>query len=109
MAEERARWILERRGIQGLIDEFAELTGDYTRRIYYQAAVQSGKLDAAGYERIVTLAGQTISSDYELAELLIAVSKTQPLTERMQAGVLSGAQSVGSGYERHPVLSPALP
>src|SRR5207244_1007411 len=58
MAEERSRWILERRGIQGLIDEFGELTGDYTRRIYYQAAVESGKLDAAGYERLVTMAGQ---------------------------------------------------
>ena len=52
MAEERARWILDRRGIQGLIDEFGELTGDYTRRIYYQAAVESGKLDAAGFERL---------------------------------------------------------
>src|SRR2546425_510959 len=48
MAEERSRWILERRGIQGLIDEFGELTGDYTRRIYYQAAVESGRPDAAG-------------------------------------------------------------
>src|SRR5213593_281279 len=85
MAEERARWILDRRGIQGLIDEFGELTGDYTRRVYYQAAVESGKLDAAGYERIVTLAGQSIDSDYELAEFLIAVAQKQPLTEKMQA------------------------
>jgi len=108
MAEERARWILETRGIQGLMDELAELSGDYTRRIYYQAAVQSGKLDAAGYERIVTLAGQTISSDYELAELLIAVSKTQPLTERMQAGFVTAAKSIGSDYERHRVLTAAL-
>src|SRR6266536_1869721 len=108
MAEERARWILDTRGIQGLIDEFGELSGDYTRRIYYQAAVQSGKLDAAGYERIVTLAGQTISSDYELAELLIAVSKTQPLTERMQAGFVTAAKSISSDYERHRVLTAAL-
>ncbi len=108
MAEERARWILDTRGIQGLMDELAELSGDYTRRIYYQAAVQSGKLDAAGYERIVTLAGQTISSDYELAELLIAVSKTQPLTERMQAGFVTAAKSIGSDYERHRVLTAAL-
>src|SRR6266487_1167377 len=50
MAEERARWILNHRGIQGLIDERGRLSGDYTRRIYYQAAVESGKLDAAGYE-----------------------------------------------------------
>jgi beta-lactamase regulating signal transducer with metallopeptidase domain len=108
MAEERARWILDTRGIQGLMDELAELSGDYTRRIYYQAAVQSGKLDAAGYERIVTLAGQTISSDYELAELLIAVSKTQPLTERMQAGFVTAAKSISSDYERHRVLTAAL-
>jgi len=108
MAEERARWILDHHGIQGLIDELGELSGDYTRRIYYQAAVASGKLDAAGYERLVTLAGQTISSDYELAEFLIAVSKTQPLTERMQASFITAAKSIGSDYERHRVLTAAL-
>jgi hypothetical protein len=108
MAEERSRWILDHKGIQGLIDEFAYLSSDYTRRIYYEAAVNSGKLDAAGYERLVTLAGQTISSDYELAEFLITVSKTQPLTERMQAGFIAAAKSIGSDYERHRVLSAAL-
>ena len=108
MAEERAQWILNTKGIQGLIDEFGYLSGDYTRRIYYQAAVNSGKLDAAGYERLVTLAGQTISSDYELAELLIDISKVQPLTERMQAGFVTAAKSIGSDYEKHRVLTAAL-
>jgi beta-lactamase regulating signal transducer with metallopeptidase domain len=108
MAEERARWILDRRGIQGLIDEFGQLTGDYTRRIYYQAAVESGKLDAAGYERIVTLAGQSIESDYELAEFLIAVAQKQPLTEKMQAGFITASKKISSDYERHRVLKAAL-
>ena len=108
MAEERARWILDTKGIQGLLDEFGQLQGDYTRRIYYQAAVESGKLDAAGYERLISLAAQTISSDYELAELLIAISKSQPLTERMQAGFAAAATSISSDYERHRVLSAAL-
>ena len=107
-AEERARWILDTKGIQGLLDEFGQLQGDYTRRIYYQAAVQSGKLDVAGYERLVGLAAQTISSDYELAELLIAVSKAQPLTERMQTGFVAASRSISSDYERHRVLSAAL-
>jgi beta-lactamase regulating signal transducer with metallopeptidase domain len=107
-AEERARWILDRRGIQGLLDEFAQLHGDYTRRIYYQAAVESGKLDVAGYERLVTLAGRTISSDYELAELLISVSQTQPLSETMQAAFVTAAGSISSDYERHRVLKAAL-
>ena len=108
MAEERARSILDRRGIQGLVDEFGELQGDYTRRIYYQAAIESGKLDVAGYERLVALAAQTISSDYELATLLIAVAKSQPLTERMQAGFVAAAKSISSDYERHRVLTAAL-
>lgn len=108
MAEERARWILNTKGIQGLIDELGQLSGDYTRRIYYSAAVKSGKLDEAGYERIVTMAGQTIDSDYELAELLIEVSKTQPLTEKMQTGFVAAAKTIESDYERHRVLSAAL-
>ncbi len=107
-AEARARWILNTRGIQGLMDELGEVSGDYTRRVYSQAAVESGKLDAAGYERLVTMAGQTISSDYELAELLIAISKAQPLTEKMQAGFITAAKSISSDYERHRVLTAAL-
>jgi hypothetical protein len=108
MAQERAKWILQRRGIQGLIEELGELTGDYTRRIYYQAAVESGKLDAAGYERLVTMAGQSIESDYELAEFLIVVAQKQPLTEKMQAGFITAAKSISSDYERHRVLKAAL-
>jgi len=107
-AEARARWILDRRGIRGLIDEFGQLQGDYTRRIYYQAAVESGKLDVAAYEELVEMAARTISSDYELAELLIAVSKSQPLTARMQAGFAAAAKSISSDYERHRVLTAAL-
>jgi beta-lactamase regulating signal transducer with metallopeptidase domain len=107
-AEARARWILDHRGIRGLLDEFAQLEGDYTRRIYYQAAVESGKLDVAAYEELVEMAARTISSDYELAELLIAVSKSQPLTARMQAGFAAAAKSISSDYERHRVLTAAL-
>src|ERR1041385_5942258 len=107
-AEARAQWILKTRGIQGLVDELGQLSGDYTRRVYYQAAVQSGKLDAAGYERLVTLAGQTIDSDYELAEVLIAVAQAQPLTAGMQQGFITAAKQIGSDFERHRVLKAAL-
>ncbi len=106
--EARARWILGRRGVQGLLDEITQLGGDYARRIYYQSAIESGRLDAAGYERLVADAGRTVSSDYELAELFIAVAKAQPLTERMQAGFVAASQSISSDYERHRVLKAAL-
>lgn len=107
-AEERAQWILERRGITGLIDEIAFLQSDYARRQYYQAAVASGKLDPAGFERLVTKAGQEIESDYELAELLIKVAGQQPLTAGMQAGFVAAARTIDSDYERRRVLDVAL-
>src|SRR2546426_6358660 len=85
-AEQRSSWILEHRGIQGLIDEFGQLSGDYTRRIYYQAAALSGKLDQAGYERIVTLAGRSISSAYGPPPILAAGHHKEPPTRPMQGG-----------------------
>lgn len=107
-AQERARWILDKSGVQGLLDETRMLGSDYARRIYYQAALESGKLDVAGYERIITEAGQSISSDYELAELLIAVANAQPLSERMQTGFVTAAKTIQSDYERRRVLQAAL-
>jgi len=50
----RARALDSRsQGIQALVDEFAELSGDYTRRIYYQPRRKRASSDAAGYERLV--------------------------------------------------------
>ena len=104
-AQERSRWILEHSGIEGLFREIAQITGDYGRRQYYEAAIESGTLDATGYERIVTQAGREIESDFELAELLVAVAQSQALTEAMQAGFASAAQSIDSDFEHHRVLS----
>lgn len=107
-AKERSQWILRTRGINGLIDEIAELSSDYARRLYYQAAVTSGKLDPAGFERLVVKAGQEIDSDYELAELLIAIADQQPLTAAMQAGFVTAARTIDSDYEKRRVLDVAL-
>ncbi|HEV8264946.1 MAG TPA: M56 family metallopeptidase [Gemmatimonadales bacterium] len=107
-APERARWILDRRGIDALVEEIVLLQGDYTRRQYYDVALGSGRLDAATIERLVLRAGQEISSDYELAELLIGLTQHQPLTAGMQAGFVTAARTIQSDYERRRVLEAAL-
>lgn len=107
-AEERAKWILEKRGVTALMDEIAQLNSDYARRMYYQAALASGRMDIAAYERLVTQAGKEISSDYELAELLIAVTEAQPLTAAMQEAFVAASTTIASDYERRRVLEAAL-
>jgi beta-lactamase regulating signal transducer with metallopeptidase domain len=107
-APERAQWILNNRGINGLVDEIALLEGDYTRRQYYDVAIASGKLDDAATERLVLKAGAEITSDYELAELLINLASRRPLTAGMQEGFVKAAGSIQSDYERRRVLDAAL-
>src|SRR5947207_541954 len=107
MAEERARWILDRRGIQGLITELGEISGDYGRRLYYEEAVKSGLLDAvvkrpgmsAGMLADVLASAKTLNSDYELAELLTAVGNSYVLDETLRPLFFAAAGNLSSDYE----------
>ncbi len=107
-AEERSRWVLQTRGVEGMFQEIAELEGDYARRIYYQALVADGKADPAVVSRVVTQAGNELSSSYDLAELLVLVGRLYPLTEPMRSAFVAASNHLSSDYDRHRVLAVVL-
>jgi beta-lactamase regulating signal transducer with metallopeptidase domain len=107
-AEGRSRWILQTRGVEGEFQEIALLSGDYSKRIYYQALVADGKLDAATVARVIRQAGDEIASDFDLAELLVAVAATYPLTEPSRTAFVTAANHITSDYDRHRVLAVVL-
>lgn len=107
-AEERSRWILSTRGIEGEFQEIALISGDYAKRIYYQALVADGRLDAPTVARVVRQAGDEISSDYDLAELLVSVAAKYPLTEPARTAFVTAANHIESDYDRHRVLAVVL-
>jgi beta-lactamase regulating signal transducer with metallopeptidase domain len=107
-AEPRSRWILETRGQDALFQEIAAVSGDYAKRIYYQALVADGRLDAATVARVVTQAGGEISSDYDLAELLVLVAAKYPLDGPTRTAFVTAADHIGSDYDRHRVLAVVL-
>jgi beta-lactamase regulating signal transducer with metallopeptidase domain len=106
--EARSRWILETRGQDALLQEIAQVSGDYAKRIYYQALVAGGRLDPAGVARVVSQAGSEISSDYDLAELLVLVAAKYPLTEPARTAFVTAADHIQSDYDRHRVLAVVL-
>lgn len=106
--EARSRWILETRGQDALLQEITWLSGDYARRVYYQTLVAEGRLDAATVARVVTDAGRNISSDYDLAELLVLVATRYPLSEPARTAFVTAADHIGSDYDRHRVLAVVL-
>lgn len=108
MAEERSRWILQTRGVEGMFQEIAELDGDYAKRTYYQALVADGKADPAVVTRVVTQAGNELTSSYDLAELLVLVGRVYPLSEPMRTAFVAASNHLDSDYDRHRVLSVVL-
>ena len=107
-AEERSKWILQTRGVDGMFQEIAAVDGDYTKRIYYQALVADGKADPAVVSRVVSQAGNELTSSYDLAELLVLVGRLYPLTEPMRSGFVAASNHLDSDYDRHRVLSVVL-
>ncbi|HEY6224294.1 MAG TPA: hypothetical protein VIW26_10935, partial [Gemmatimonadales bacterium] len=107
-AEERSRWILKTRGVDGMFEEIAAVDGDYTKRIYYQAIVADGKADPAVVTRVITQAGNELASSYDLAELLVLVGRLYPLTEPMRTSFVAASNHLESDYDRHRVLSVVL-
>lgn len=107
-AEERSRWVLQTRGVDGMFDEIAQLDGDYAKRIYYQALVADGKADPAVVSRVVTQAGNELSSSYDLAELLVLVGRLYPLSEPMRSAFVAASNHLDSDYDRHRVLAVVL-
>ena len=99
-ADARIARIMKARGPQGVLDEIAQLEGDYVRRIYFETLFKAGPLDAATLARALTLTGQLIASDYELSHVLRQAGQSQGLADAaVQAAYVEAATHVSSDYE----------
>lgn len=107
-AEARARRILQRGGVEAVLQEVALIPSDWAARQYYQVLLTRPNLDQATLLRVVRQAGQDIGSDFELTELLIAVAEHQPLEENVRLAYVEAVGSIGSDFERHRALKPVL-
>src|SRR5262249_27943135 len=107
-AEERSRWVLKTRGVEGMFEEIALLDGDYAKRTYYQALVADGKAEPAVVTRVLTQAGNELTSSYDLAGLLGLVGRGYPLPESLRTPFVAASNHPDSDYDRHRVLSVVL-
>jgi beta-lactamase regulating signal transducer with metallopeptidase domain len=71
-ANERVQQIIATRGVSGVLSEIKLLATDSVRGQYLRALFGTGRLDAAEMNSALSLAGNLISSSYELSEILRA-------------------------------------
>lgn len=103
-AEKRVKTILGQRGVAGVLAEIDQVKGDWARRIYFEQLLKQANLDANGLRDVLRQMARNISSDYEQAQLLMAVA---PLLTGKQAALqpfFDAVATIKSDYERSRVL-----
>jgi beta-lactamase regulating signal transducer with metallopeptidase domain len=107
-AENRAQRLLQKGGVEAVLQEVAFIRSDWAARQYYQVLLTQPNLDQAALLRVVRQAGREIDSDFELAELLTTVAEHQPLEENVRLAYVEAVGSIRSDFERHRALKPVL-
>jgi beta-lactamase regulating signal transducer with metallopeptidase domain len=104
-ADTRVPRLLAKGGPAAVLDEINNLQGDYVRGIYFRKLLDQPNLPAPIVVRIINQAGSQIGSDYEMARVLMEVSKQYELPdETSRAAFLKAAGKLKSDYEHSRVL-----
>jgi hypothetical protein len=107
-ADKRVQRILRQSGVNGVLGEIALISGDYAKRIYFEALIRNGNLNSAALQTVLHEAARQISSDYEQAELLIGVAPILTGREGALPSYFEATATIKSDYERARVLTTLL-
>ena len=106
--EQRVPAILERAGVNGVLQEISLLGSDYAKRRYFTKLLSMRQLDRTQLRQVVEQAGSEISSDYELAELLVTLAKLDAFGDDSHTAFVSASKTIDSDYEQRRALNALL-
>lgn len=107
-ADRRIQRIFEQRGLGGVLQEISLSQGDYVKRIYFGVLIKNRSLNASALQSILLEAARQISSDYEMAQLLIATSEVIIDKNEALPAFFDATSTIKSDYERSRILSTML-
>ena len=106
-AEARVTRILKRDGVAGVAAEIPRLQGDYLRTLYVRHVLRQAAVLTATDLGAILQAVRHIRSDYEQAQTLIAIARTQRIDATTAPAFFRAADTIQSDYEQRRVLSAA--
>ena len=103
--DSRVPALLKKGGPTAVLDEINNLRGDYVRGLYFRKLLEEKNLPAPVVVRIMKQAGEQLTSDYEMARVLMQVSDQYQLAdESSRTAFLTAANHLNSDYEHSRVL-----
>lgn len=104
-ADARVAQLMAKGGPVAVLNEIGNLTSDYVRSLYFRKLLEHPNLPAPIVLRIMNQAGQQISNDYELARVLMSVSRQYDLPdEPSRTAFLNASNKLKNDYEHSRVL-----
>ncbi|HTM24356.1 MAG TPA: M56 family metallopeptidase [Vicinamibacterales bacterium] len=108
-APARVARILKSGGIPAIFAEIDRIDGSYVKGIYFRELFKQATLTPEQYRQALTVASRDMrGSDYELAQLLIAIADRLPNDEASRSEYFTAASGLSSDYERRRVYSAML-
>ena len=87
------------------LDAMESIGSDFEYRRAATAAIRRGDMDAAGATALVKLAGDNITGDFELSELLQLVAESYEVDGELREAYLDASNSINSRHESQRALS----
>ncbi|HVF91236.1 MAG TPA: hypothetical protein VNH22_14310 [Blastocatellia bacterium] len=107
-ASNRVKKIFSQRGAAGVLEEISLLRSDYVKGLYFKGLFKATTLDSASVQRVLREVTREMSSDYEKAQVLMAIAGTYLNDDATRTAYLDAVGTVKSDYERGRVLSALL-
>jgi beta-lactamase regulating signal transducer with metallopeptidase domain len=107
-AASRVARYLKSGGVPAVMAEVGRISSSYVKGIYFRELFKQATLTPDQYRDAMAQASREISSDYELAQLLIAVADRLPNDEASRTAYFAAATTIDSDYELRRVYSTML-
>jgi hypothetical protein len=107
-APERVARLLAKGGVPAVLAEIRQMSSDHVQGLYFDETLRQHRLTAAEARDLLATAGETLGSDYSLAEVLSHVPSGPLADRRTQAAFVRAASTLGSDYEAGRVLKTLL-
>jgi hypothetical protein len=107
-APARVARILKAKGPSGVLAEISLIEGSWSKRLYFTELFKTATLDSRTLQQALLQAGQEITSDFELASLLIGSADRLLQDDAARKAYFDAAKSIDSDFEMRRVFSSAL-
>jgi hypothetical protein len=108
-APSRVARLLKSGGVPAVLGEIARIDGTYARGIYYRELLKQATLSPDQYRQVLAQASSEMKgSNYELAQLLIALADRLPNDDASRTAYFQAASNLTGAYETGRVYSTML-